>query len=84
MKRMTRKQLEKSIADTTELMKEAAKNLDFLAATPLRVVPHVAGFSQWFLDRSKLPRSAHAPLLTKLQHPWQENRKDRPRIVARP
>ena len=30
--RMTRKQLEKSIADTTSLMKEAAKNLDFLQA----------------------------------------------------
>ena len=33
---MTRKQLEKSIADTTELMKEAAKNLDFLQAAQYR------------------------------------------------
>ncbi len=32
VKRMTKKQLEKSIADTTELMKTAAKNLDFLQA----------------------------------------------------
>ncbi len=36
VKRMTRKQLEKSIADTTELMKEAAKNLDFLQAAQYR------------------------------------------------
>ena len=34
--RMTRKQLEKSIADTTLLMKEAAKNLDFLQAAQYR------------------------------------------------
>lgn len=34
--RMTRKQLEKSIADTTSLMKEAAKNLDFLQAAQYR------------------------------------------------
>ena len=36
MIRMTRKQLEKSIADTTSLMKEAAKNLDFLQAAQYR------------------------------------------------
>lgn len=36
MKRMSRKQLEKSIADTTELMKEAAKQLDFLQAAQYR------------------------------------------------
>ena len=36
VKRMTRKQLEKSIADTTELMKEAARNLDFLQAAQYR------------------------------------------------
>ena len=36
VKRMTKKQLEKSIADTTELMKEAAKNLDFLQAAQYR------------------------------------------------
>lgn len=36
VKRMTRKQLEKSIADTTELMKEAAKKLDFLQAAQYR------------------------------------------------
>lgn len=36
VKRMTRKQLEKSIADTTEMMKEAAKNLDFLQAAQYR------------------------------------------------
>ena len=36
VKRMTRKQLEKSIADTTELMKAAAKNLDFLQAAQYR------------------------------------------------
>ena len=36
VKRMTRKQLEKSIADTTEQMKEAAKNLDFLQAAQYR------------------------------------------------
>ena len=36
VKRMTRKQLEKSIADTTELMKDAAKNLDFLQAAQYR------------------------------------------------
>lgn len=36
MKRMTKKQLEKSIADTTLLMKEAAKNLDFLQAAQYR------------------------------------------------
>lgn len=36
VKRMTKKQLEKSIADTTLLMKEAAKNLDFLQAAQYR------------------------------------------------
>lgn len=36
VKRMTKKQLEKSIADTTELMKRAAKNLDFLQAAQYR------------------------------------------------
>ena len=36
VKRMTKKQLEKSIADTTALMKEAAKNLDFLQAAQFR------------------------------------------------
>lgn len=36
VKRMTKKQLEKSIADTTELMKSAAKNLDFLQAAQYR------------------------------------------------
>ncbi len=34
--KMTRKQLEKSIAATTELMKEAAKSLDFLQAAQYR------------------------------------------------
>jgi len=33
---MTRQQLEKSIAETTRLMKEAAKNLDFLQAAQYR------------------------------------------------
>ena len=33
---MTRSQLEKSIADTTVLMKQAAKNLDFLQAAQYR------------------------------------------------
>ena len=33
---MSRKQLEKSIADTTALMKQAAKNLDFLQAAQYR------------------------------------------------
>ena len=36
IERMTRPQLEKSIADTTKLMKEAAKNLDFLQAAQYR------------------------------------------------
>ena len=36
VKRMTKKQLEKSIPDTTELMKTAAKNLDFLQAAQYR------------------------------------------------
>ena len=36
VERMTRQQLEKSIADTTLLMKEAAKNLDFLQAAQYR------------------------------------------------
>lgn len=36
VKRMTKKQLEKSIADTTTLMKEAAKNLAFLQAAQYR------------------------------------------------
>ena len=36
VKRMTKKQLEKSIANTTLLMKEAAKNLDFLQAAQYR------------------------------------------------
>lgn len=36
VKRMTKKQLEKSIAETTTLMKEAAKNLDFLQAAQYR------------------------------------------------
>ena len=36
VKRMTKKQLEKSIADTTLMMKEAAKNLDFLQAAQYR------------------------------------------------
>jgi excinuclease ABC subunit B len=33
---MTRPQLEKSIADTTELMKQAAKDLDFIQAAQYR------------------------------------------------
>jgi excinuclease ABC, B subunit len=33
---MTRKQLEKSIQNTTAMMKEAAKNLDFLQAAQYR------------------------------------------------
>ena len=36
VKRMTKKQLEKSITDTTLLMKEAAKNLEFLQAAQYR------------------------------------------------
>ena len=36
VERMTRQQLEKSIADTTKLMKEAAKNMDFLQAAQYR------------------------------------------------
>lgn len=36
VKRMTKKQLEKSIADTTLLMKEVAKKLDFLQAAQYR------------------------------------------------
>ena len=36
IKRMTKKQLEKSIADTTEMMKKAAKDLDFLQAAQYR------------------------------------------------
>ena len=36
VQRMTRQQLEKSIADTTKLMKEAAKQLDFLQAAQYR------------------------------------------------
>lgn len=36
VKRMTKKQLEKSIVDTTLLMKEAAKKLDFLQAAQYR------------------------------------------------
>lgn len=36
VKRMTRQQLEKSIADTTQLMKQAAKDLDFLQAAQYR------------------------------------------------
>jgi excinuclease ABC subunit B len=36
IERMTRQQLEKSIADTTKLMKEAAKKLDFLQAAQYR------------------------------------------------
>ena len=36
VERMTREQLEKSIAETTRLMKEAAKNLDFLQAAQYR------------------------------------------------
>ena len=36
VKRMTRQQLEKRIADTTQLMKQAAKNLDFLQAAQYR------------------------------------------------
>ena len=36
VKRMTKKQLEKSIADTTLLMKETAKKLDFLQAAQYR------------------------------------------------
>ncbi|MBP3511943.1 MAG: excinuclease ABC subunit UvrB [Prevotella sp.] len=36
VKRMTRQQLEKSIASTTKLMKEAAKNLDFIQAAQYR------------------------------------------------
>ena len=34
--KMNPKQLEKSIAETTRLMKEAAKNLDFLQAAQYR------------------------------------------------
>ena len=36
IERMTRQQLEKSIADTTKLMKEAAKKMDFLQAAQYR------------------------------------------------
>jgi len=36
VERMTKPQLEKSIAETTRLMKEAAKNLDFLQAAQYR------------------------------------------------
>lgn len=36
VKRMTRPQLEKSIADTTQLMKQAAKELDFIQAAQYR------------------------------------------------
>lgn len=36
IKRMTRPELEKSIANTTELMKEAARNLDFIQAAQYR------------------------------------------------
>ena len=36
IRRMTRTQLEKSIAETTRLMKEAAKNLDFIQAAQYR------------------------------------------------
>ena len=36
VKRMTRQQLEKSIADTTRLMKDAAKKLDFMQAAQYR------------------------------------------------
>ena len=36
IERMTRSQLEKSIAQTTRLMKDAAKNLDFLQAAQYR------------------------------------------------
>ena len=36
IERMTRQQLEKSIAETTRLMKEAAKKLDFLQAAQYR------------------------------------------------
>lgn len=36
IERMTRQQLEKSIANTTKLMKEAAKNLDFIQAAQYR------------------------------------------------
>lgn len=36
VERMTRQQLEKSIAETTRLMKEAAKNLEFLQAAQYR------------------------------------------------
>ena len=36
IERMTRPQLEKSIAETTRLMKEAAKRLDFLQAAQYR------------------------------------------------
>jgi excinuclease ABC subunit B len=36
VERMTRQQLEKSIAETTRLMKEAAKKLDFLQAAQYR------------------------------------------------
>ncbi len=36
VERMTREQLQKSIANTTKLMKEAAKNLDFLQAAQYR------------------------------------------------
>jgi len=36
VERMTRQQLERSIANTTKLMKEAAKNLDFLQAAQYR------------------------------------------------
>ena len=36
IERMTRQQLEKSIQETTRLMKDAAKNLDFLQAAQYR------------------------------------------------
>ena len=36
VKRMTRQQLEQSIANTTELMKQAARKLDFIQAAQYR------------------------------------------------
>ena len=36
VKKMSKKQLEKSIANTTQLMQQAAKNLDFLQAAQYR------------------------------------------------
>ena len=63
LRRMTREQLEKSIANTTNLMKQAAKELDFLQAAQYRdEIIHATRACFW---RAKPLKSNHQRIVFK-------------------